>query len=136
VKNFSITLLMLATLLLFSQFGARAGEEAFPQTEALSRYSGASKALAKTMNCLRGKTYPTDIKECGVSSFGDAADFEKVESCLRSNLTGRAVPIGGKDGKASSTVALTIDCQERRVLIIFKKNGELFSVDGINFLLD
>lgn len=107
-----------------------------PQWEALSGYSGASRALAKTMNCLRGKAYPSDIKECGVSSFGDAADFKKVESCLLSNVTARAVPIGGKDGKVSNTVALAIDCQERRVLIIFKKNGELFSVDGINFLLD
>jgi hypothetical protein len=136
VRTFVIAFFALATLLMFPQFFAHAGDEALLQKEALSEYRGASRNLAKTMNCLRGKTYPNDIKECGISSFGDAADFEKVETCLVSQVAARAVPIRDKDGKVINTVALAIDCQERRVLIIFKKNGELFSVDGISFLLD
>lgn len=136
MKNFVIAFFALATLLMFPRFFAHAGDGASPQWKALAEYRGASSDLAKTMNCLRGKTYPNDIKECGISSFGDASDFEKVETCLVSQVAARAVPILDKDGKVTNTVALAIDCQDRRVLIIFKKNGDLFSVDGINFLLD
>lgn len=119
-------------------FGVSAGEKenVLLQKKALSDYEGASKSLSKVMACLKGKSYPDDIEECGVSSFGDVEDFQQVSSCLLANTAQRATPIAGPDVDELKGIALAIDCKNRRVLIVFKKRGEFFFVDGINFMLD
>jgi len=118
---------------------AEAGERktGLLQSEALSEFAGASKNLTGTMICLKGRVYPNDVEKCGVSSFGNAALFEEVESCLALKTAKRAFPIGRKLGdKETHRIALTIECNERQILIMFKKRRGEFFVDDIGFLLD
>lgn len=107
------------------------------QSKALSKYKGASKHLTEAMSCLRGKQYPDDINECGISSFGNELEQTQVEVCLRSQTPKSVRALGAsKQRNQDQKIALMIDCDNQRVLVVFRKEKNQFVVDGINFLVD
>lgn len=106
------------------------------QKKALSGFAGASASLTATIACLRNKTYPDDIEQCGVSSVGTKEEFEKAASCILLNESRPVVPLAGTKKRGYRKIALVVDCNRERILIVFNERDNIFYVDGINLLLD
>lgn len=118
---------------------AFSGESSIPflQSNPLWKYKGASKHLSEVMRCLHGKQYPNDIEQCGVASFGNEIELQQVETCLGSQLPKAVRPLSSsKDGSQAQKVALFIDCDDKTVLVMFRKEKVEFFVEQIGFLLD
>lgn len=109
----------------------------FLQSNALSKYKGASRHLSEVMRCLHGKQYPNDIEQCGIASFGTEIELKHVEACLGSHLPKAVRPLtSSKDGSRAQKVALFINCDDKTVLVMFRKVKVKFFVEQIGFLLD
>lgn len=95
------------------------------------------KQLDRALQCLRGKEYPDDIEVCGVQGFGTHSEMEALESCLASRPPSKIFSLAqGTSGRKSYKMALTIECDKKTVLVVFKRERNELIVDGINYLTE
>lgn len=107
------------------------------QSEELSESVEAGKQLRRTLQCLRGKAYPEDMEICGVQGFGTLHEIDTFESCLASQAPAKLFSLAQQScRKENEKMASSIECDQKTVLVVFRRQGKGFIVDGINYLME
>ncbi len=129
-----------AALGLFLALGLAAGAAASPiQAKALKSLPGASASLEQTLACLKGKKYPADIEQCGLSGFQSDAALAQAGKCLR---TGRAhvndMPVRKTGGYLDHKMAVVVCGRTRYLIELHRADARepQFTVQTIAELLD
>lgn len=107
------------------------------QSEEVQELKEANKQLGRTLQCLRGKTYPEDIDLCGVQGLGTLREIETLETCLASQPQANFFSLeqGGRREKKEK-MALSIECDKKTILVVFRRHGNEFVVDDISYLTE
>jgi hypothetical protein len=103
------------------------------KADELEKFSGANANLLKSLRCLHGKTYPNDVDNCGIASFGSEPQLNEVETCLRSQKTKKTVNVLVEN---PIRVGLTADCKSGRIFVLFRPAGDKYVVHDVGFLMD
>ena len=128
--SFRLRRVLLCIFVYFFASGCVLNSEA--SSRDLEKFPKANENLFKTLRCLHGKVYPEDIDKCGVGIFASESQLDEIEICLGSYQSRQVRLLV----KKPLLVGLFADCKSGRVMALFKKLGDDYVVDSINFLME